>query len=118
MSLLLVALGGFCGAVSRYAVSRWCLNHIQSHFPYGTFIVNVLGSFLLGILIGSEQPHPLMLLWGAGFMGSFTTFSTFKFENLVLLSNQKRLLFYVYLGLMYGVGLLAGAGGYALGKWL
>ncbi|MDP7313096.1 MAG: CrcB family protein, partial [Candidatus Thalassarchaeaceae archaeon] len=73
-ALLLVAVGGACGAVARYAITEW----IPSDFPWGTLVVNVLGSFLLGVLIAvgitNEQVTPeILLLVGTGALGAFTT---------------------------------------------
>ncbi len=86
--LLAVALGGAFGAVSRYLVSGWVarLTH-ESAFPYGTLAVNVTGSFLLGLMMGLGGEGRLLLppavrvVVGIGFLGAFTTFSTFSYET-------------------------------------
>ncbi len=86
--LLAVALGGAFGAVSRYLISGWVarLTH-ESPFPYGTLAVNVTGSFLLGLMMGLGGEGRLMLppavrvVVGIGFLGAFTTFSTFSYET-------------------------------------
>lgn len=87
--LLAVALGGALGAVSRYAVSGWVSRLTrESPFPYGTLTVNLVGAFLLGLLmgIGSEGrwllPPAVRVLLGVGFLGGLTTFSTFSYETL------------------------------------
>lgn len=87
--LLAVALGGAFGAMSRYLISGWVarLTH-ESPFPYGTLAVNVIGSFLLGLMmgLGSEGrfmlPPTVRLVLGVGFLGAFTTFSTFSIETI------------------------------------
>ncbi len=87
--LLVVALGGALGAVSRYLVSGWVsrLSH-ESPFPYGTLTVNFVGSFLLGLLmgIGGEGrwlvPPALRVALGIGFLGALTTFTTFSYETI------------------------------------
>ncbi len=87
--LLAVALGGAFGAVSRYLISGWVarLTH-ESPFPYGTLAVNVTGSFLLGLMMGLGGEGRLMLppavrvVLGIGFLGAFTTFSTFSYETI------------------------------------
>ncbi len=87
--LLAVALGGAFGAVSRYLISGWVarLTH-ESPFPYGTLAVNVAGSFLLGLMMGLGGEGRLMLppavrvVLGIGFLGAFTTFSTFSYETI------------------------------------
>ncbi len=86
--LLAIALGGAFGAVSRYLISGWVarLTH-ESAFPYGTLAVNVTGSFLLGLMMGLGGEGRLLLppavrvVLGIGFLGAFTTFSTFSYET-------------------------------------
>lgn len=86
--LLAVALGGALGAVARYLLSGWVARlAIGSPFPWGTLVVNGVGSFLLGLLIGLGSggrwllPPFWRLLLATGFLGAFTTFSTFSFET-------------------------------------
>jgi len=87
--LVLVAVGGAFGAAGRYLVSEWMvrLGH-ESFFPWATLAVNALGSFLLGLLMGAGGegrwlvPPGMQVLVGVGFLGAFTTFSTFSFETL------------------------------------
>ncbi len=87
--LLCIALGGSLGAVFRYVLSGWATNVWGSNLPVGTFAVNVLGSFAIGIvfvLIERQLLHPdwrgvLMV----GFLGAFTTFSTFSLETIALI---------------------------------
>ncbi len=87
--LLAVALGGSFGAVARYLLSTWVGRLGPSlAFPFGTLVVNVLGSFCLGLLTGASLAASQALgentkaLLGIGFLGSFTTFSTFSVETL------------------------------------
>lgn len=74
------ALGGF-GAVARYWVHNAIVRVDPRDFPLGTFIVNFLGAFLLGVLAGAQAGHDLLLLLGTGLFGAFTTFSTWMFET-------------------------------------
>ena len=88
MTYLLVALGGGCGAVLRYALGQW-IPAAKSGFPFATLGVNVLGCFLVGILYvciveRSGFDHPLRPLFVIGFCGGFTTFSTFSLEAISL----------------------------------
>ena len=121
--LLLVGSGGFFGSVARYLTSRTIDAKLNSVFPYGTFAVNVIGSFILGIVYivamrktgGSDN---IRLLLGTGFCGGFTTFSAFAFENLNLL-DQKLIgssLIYITASLVFGV--IAVFAGIAVGKSL
>ena len=91
-ALLLVAVGGACGAVARYAITEW----IPSDFPWGTLVVNVLGSFLLGVLIAvgitNEQVTPeILLLVGSGALGAFTTMSTFSVDAIQLIDSGEHM---------------------------
>jgi len=91
--LILVGVGGFLGANARYLSARWVDAAIGGRFPLGTFLINVSGSFLLGLLGGvlaaRLTPHgdALRLALGVGFLGAFTTFSTFEFETHALLDD-------------------------------
>lgn len=85
----LVAAGGFFGAIARYYVSKKAAERFQSVVPYGTLAVNVSGSFLLGVVVGSNWGNTAMLLAGTGFMGAFTTFSTFKLESAALAAKSR-----------------------------
>lgn len=94
INILLVALGAGIGGGFRYWVSDLSYKIFPIYFPYGTLVVNVLGSFLLGILIFGFGEKDLMnpslkLLLGVGFCGGFTTFSTFSFETINLLRNTQ-----------------------------
>jgi fluoride exporter len=109
-SFLLVGIGGFFGSVARYATSRSIDLKLNSIFPYGTMTVNIVGSFILGIVIAwtskkTDGAENLRLLFATGFCGGFTTFSAFAFENLNLL--QQRMIgsafLYALISLILGV---------------
>ncbi|PLX98806.1 MAG: fluoride efflux transporter CrcB [Desulfuromonas sp.] len=92
MQLLYIGLFGALGCVSRYLVSGWTYSLAGRNLPYGTLAVNVIGSFLLGLLMeGSLRSTVLTpeirLGITVGFMGGFTTFSTFSFETMRLLED-------------------------------
>ena len=93
MSFLFVALGAAVGAPLRYLVDRAVQGRHDSLFPWGTFTVNVAGSFILGFLIGSAGaiPGAVMQLLGTGLCGALTTYSTFGFETIRLIENRARL---------------------------
>lgn len=91
-AFLWVALGGALGACSRFWVSSWVNQHTTSSFPWGTLAVNGLGSFLFGVLFvvimsSTAVREPMRLLILVGFLGAFTTFSTFSFEVMRLLEE-------------------------------
>ena len=91
LTVLAVALGGALGAVSRYLVSGWIQDASASFFPWGTLGVNVAGSLLLGFALvwlqGTVASAEARALVTIGFMGSFTTFSTFSYETVAMLRD-------------------------------
>ena len=112
-NLLLVALGGAGGSVLRYMLSN-----INTSFPWGTFAVNVLGSFLIGLLVGLISKGVLSpemkLLLVTGFCGGFTTFSTFANESFSMMKAGDVLLTALYVGVSVIIGILAVWGGMML----
>lgn len=128
--LIVVALGGACGAITRFLVSSGIYQWLGRDFPYGTLVVNVIGSFLMGLLteglilhrisIGMEYRAAILI----GFIGAFTTFSTFSLETFYLLEQGSvsraalniavsvgGCLLAVWLGLLCGKGLFSYSGG-------
>ncbi|WP_041448497.1 fluoride efflux transporter CrcB [Anaeromyxobacter sp. Fw109-5] len=90
--LLLVCAGGALGSGARYLVSTWAARALGADFPRGTLIVNVLGSFLLALLLGLAGTREAItpearLFLGAGVLGGFTTYSSFNYETLALLER-------------------------------
>lgn len=99
--ILWVGLGGFLGSILRYLISRLNTSSITLGIPIGTLSANILGSLLIGILIGifskETLPHPnIKLFLVTGFCGGFTTFSTFSHESLVLFQNGQHLNAFIY----------------------
>lgn len=90
--LFLIGLGGFFGALARYGVSLWIGQNWGRNFPLGTLVVNVTGCFLIGLLMPlltvkfMASPH-LRLFLTIGFLGAYTTFSTFEYETGALLTD-------------------------------
>jgi fluoride exporter len=102
VSSIAAAAGGACGALARYFVSQ----RLNGEFPWGTFCVNILGSFLLGWYVTNEGREILDSLYSAGFLGALTTFSTLQFEVVTLYKKDKRKVLF-YLVLTYTLGLIA-----------
>jgi CrcB protein len=101
MHWLAVAVGGALGAMARYAVSIWVFNYSSDKFPYATLLVNVLGSFIMGILFviiveRAALPAEMRSLLMVGFLGAFTTFSTFSLDALSLWQNGHLFVALVY----------------------
>ena len=89
---LFVALGGACGASLRFYISQLVLNWLGKGFPFATLMVNIIGSFVMGLLYQLIEHEILDInihrtLLGIGFLGAFTTFSTFSLEAITLLEN-------------------------------
>jgi len=113
MMVLLVALGAAVGAPLRYLADRAVQAHHDSVFPWGTFAVNVAGSFLLGALAATtvHTPAPVMAAVGTGLCGALTTYSTFGYETVRLLQERARLL----AALNVAASVVAGLGAAAIG---
>jgi len=92
MTVLLVALGAAVGAPLRYLTDRAVQARHDSVFPWGTLTVNVVGSLLLGFLVGLPVDPALTALLGTGFCGALTTYSTFSFETYRLARDGARVL--------------------------
>lgn len=90
--LSFIALGGAFGACSRYLISELCVQLFGRGFPYGTLAVNVIGSFVMGLLVAAFEneilaPEPWRQIIGLGFLGALTTFSTFSMDNVLLIQQ-------------------------------
>jgi CrcB protein len=125
MPYLLVGLGGFIGANARFVVARVVGAAFETKFPLGTFVINVTGSFLLGVLgtIVAQRVMPnsesMRLALGVGFLGAFTTFSTFEFETHALFDDGSWLTATTNMFASLFVGLLAVRAGIVVAKtWL
>jgi CrcB protein len=114
---LLVVVGAAIGAPLRYATDRVVASRHTTGFPWGTFTVNVVGSFVLGVVVGAAASPALTALVGTGFCGALTTYSTFGYETVQLAEGGSKLfavfnaLGSVFAGLgAAGLGLAVGAG--------
>ncbi len=110
MTLLLVSAAGSIGAVLRYLVSGWVQERSRWNFPVGTLTVNVLGSLALGVVLGAGNIDSAPVIAGVGFLGGFTTFSTWMVETARLGSTRG----FLNLSLMLLAGVVAAATGLIL----
>ena len=111
-NLILVAIGGASGSVLRYLIHWIVSKRSVSFFPYQTFIVNIVGCLLIGLLVGylsriQGENEILKLLLITGFCGGFTTFSAFGLENVNMIQNQNYQLAIIYTSLSLILGILA-----------
>lgn len=111
MRYLIVGLGGFLGAVARFWVGGLVYDRMGTRFPYGTFVVNCSGCFLLGITMAilTERTH-LSPNWRylipIGFIGGYTTFSSFEYETLMAMRDGALITGLLNIGLSVGLGLI------------
>lgn len=120
---LFIALGAAFGANARYLIGLWAGNRLGTDFPYGTLIVNVSGSFVLGFLLtlgtGRWQLSPeARLLLAVGFLGSFTTFSSYAVESSLLWQSAGFWRSVLNIAGNNLLGLLAVILGAALARWV
>jgi CrcB protein len=116
MKILAVAIGGAIGAVCRFLISNFFQKSPDDRFPFGTFIINMSGSLLLGGLFGSSIGSIWMLLLATGFCGAFTTFSTLQWEILQFKHTKQTRTMVWYVVLTYFCGISLAIFGYWIGK--
>ncbi|MCX7789367.1 MAG: fluoride efflux transporter CrcB, partial [Chloroflexaceae bacterium] len=106
LNLVAIALGAAIGANLRYGLSTWAAQRLGTAWPYGTFLVNVLGCLTIGILLTLAATRlslsePLRLFLVTGLLGGFTTFSTFGYEGFTLITRGDWLGAGLYLSLIH-----------------
>jgi fluoride exporter len=115
-----VGLGGFLGAIARYALGGWVAMRWGAAFPWGTFVINITGSFIVGFFLAFAQYRPWLhpqfrLLFAVGFVGAYTTFSTYTYESLRLMMDGQFALAALNVIGSVVVGLAAVFAGFLLG---
>ena len=121
--MIWIAAGAVFGANARYLAGQWAARTLGTGFPYGTLIVNIVGSFLLGLLVILTTERlavstEVRLMLTVGFLGAFTTFSSFSVETLFLLRDGSLGLALVNVLANNAVGLLAAYTGVLVARWL
>lgn len=121
--LLLVGTGGFLGSISRYLVQDWFVRTTNTTIPWGTFVANVVGSLIIGIIYALVEKQgafsqEIRLLFAVGFCGGFTTFSSFAMEKFTMLRSGELLPLFTYLSLSIITGLFMVWLGVSLVKWV
>ena len=121
MNYLLIAIAGALGAVARYGLSGISHRMLGSNFPYGTFIVNILGCFVMGLIMKASLtttliPETWRIAITIGFLGALTTFSTFSYETIKLLEDGSYALAITNIAANVILGIAATIAGMAISK--
>jgi CrcB protein len=123
MAIWWVGLGGFLGANARYLLGGFISERWGATFPFGTFVINITGSFILGFFMAYAQDRPWVapaarLMFAVGFVGAYTTFSTFEYETMRLIQERELVLaaWNVFGSLLSGA--VAVFAGLVLGEWI
>lgn len=118
MNILLVGIGGIFGALSRFELGRLISRKAASFFPLATFLINISGAIALGVLTGIKASSSVTLLLGDGFLGAYTTFSTFMYEGFHLMKGHEKLNALIYISASLILGILGFFIGLRLGGLL
>jgi CrcB protein len=108
---ILVGIGGALGSIARYGLGRVFSGKAKTKFPFGTFLINITGAFLLGIVSTIQVNGNISLLMADGFLGAYTTFSTFMYEGFNLFQENKKLNAVMYISGTMVIGIV----GFVLG---
>ena len=115
MNIILVGIGGAFGSLARYGIGKFIAQRSDSVFPLGTFAVNIAGPLLLGFLMAMHTQTSFYMLLGDGFLGAFTTFSTFMYEGITLFKESEKKNAATYIAITVVLGLIVYFAGFALG---
>ena len=122
LKYLAVGFGGFIGAIARYLLGTYIGGRYGLRFPYGTFVINITGCFLVGFVLALLSRTTASTYWRylipIGFIGAYTTFSTFEYETLRAVQDGQVLIGLFNIGLSVVAGFIAVWAGDALGRVL
>lgn len=112
----LVGIGGALGGLTRFSIGKLLTFRMNRDFPVGTFLINVSGAFLLGFLAVLPVSRCLYLFFGDGFLGAYTTFSTFMYDGFTLIRGKRMLNASAYIFLTFALGILFFLAGSEVGR--
>ncbi len=116
MDILYVGIGGALGSIVRYRIGRAIARKLGSGFPWGTFIINLSGAVLLGLASSFDADKNVQLLLADGFLGAYTTFSTFMYEGFQLFRDDRRKNAFVYIAGTFLLGVIGFAIGFGMSR--
>lgn len=118
MDLLFVCIGGAFGSLTRYKLGRIITQKSKSLFPINTFLINITGALFLGLLSSLKVSDNTYLLLGDGFLGAYTTFSTFMYEGFYLFQENEKLNAFTYILGSLIIGIIGFILGFEIGNML
>ena len=120
LKYVVVGVGGFLGAIARYALGAYIGGRYGVRFPLGTFVINVSGSFLIGLILTLLARTTASAYWRylipIGFIGAYTTFSTFEYETLRAIQDGQLMTGFLNIALSLVIGFIAVWAGAAIGR--
>jgi fluoride exporter len=117
MDILIVGIGGAFGGTLRFFLGKIISERTHRGFPVATFLINISGAFFLGLLYSAQVDNRTYLLLGDGFLGAYTTFSTFMYEGFTIFRDNARANAIIYVSSTILIGIMGFFAGYALGKY-
>jgi CrcB protein len=116
VGIVLIGIGGAVGSLARFQLGKFIAQRSKTTLPVGTFIINISGAVLLGVVSSLNIDSSLSLLLAEGFLGAYTTFSTFMYEGFNLFQENEKLNAFAYIIGSVFIGLIGYVIGYGAGK--